>query len=239
MSELLDFAIAAHGGWDRWENISRIVAKARIGGALWGMRGKAGILDDVTVTALAHSPHLEYAPFGAAGRHSLWEPDLTAIVDADGRTVDNRLNTRESFEGLTREDKWDDQHLIYFSGYAMWTYLTTPFLFKLPGFLEHEVEPWDEDGETWRRLRVLFPPTVPSHSTEQTFYFDRSGILKRHDYVAEVAGGLPAANYADDPQTFDGIVFPTKRRVYVRDAENKPMKERLAVSIDFDDVRLT
>jgi len=238
MTELLDLAIAAHGGWDRWQDVTTITAKARIGGALWASRGKAGILDDVTATAQAHVPRLEYAPFGTPGRHSLWEPGVTAIVDEDGRTVDHRLNTRASFDGMTREDRWDDHHLIYFSGYAMWTYLTTPFLFRLPGFAVQEIEPWDEDGETWRRLQASFPPEVPSHSVEQTFYFDRSGILKRHDYVAEVAGGLPAANYADDPRLFDGMTFPTKRRVYLRGADNRPLKERLAVSIDIDDIRL-
>jgi len=29
---------------------------------------------------------------------------------------------------------WDDLHLAYFSGYAMWNYLTTPFLFAMEGF---------------------------------------------------------------------------------------------------------
>ena len=40
---------------------------------------------------------------------------------------------------------WDDLHLAYFSGYAMWNYLNTPFIFALPGFQTEEIEPWDEN----------------------------------------------------------------------------------------------
>src|SRR3546814_14044537 len=95
----------------------------------------------------------------------------------------------------------------------MWTYLTTPFLFRLPGFTSEEVEPWDENGETWRRLKVTFPEGVPSHSTQQTFYFDQSGLLRRHDYSVEIMGGTTSANYATDHKAFDGLIRSEERRV--------------------------
>ncbi len=53
----------------------------------------------------------------------------------------------------------------------MWTYLNTPFLFALDGVKTEEIEPWRENGETWRRLKVTFPPNIASHSTVQTFFF--------------------------------------------------------------------
>jgi len=131
---------------------------------------------------------------------------------------------------------WDAQHLAYFTGYAIWTYLTTPFLFGLPGFIVEEIEPWDEHGEIWRRLKVIFPPDVASHSTEQIFYFDAAGILRRHDYSVEIMGGTSSANYASEPQTFGGLVFPTKRRVYAIGADNRPILERVAVAIDISGI---
>jgi hypothetical protein len=45
-----------------------------------------------------------------------------------------------------------------------------------------EIEPWQENGETWRRLKVTFPASIATHSAEQTFYFDQEGLLTRHDY---------------------------------------------------------
>jgi hypothetical protein len=50
---------------------------------------------------------------------------------------------------------WDPLHRAYFNGYALWTYLTTPFLLAMGGFTLREIEPWREGAETWRGLRAL------------------------------------------------------------------------------------
>ena len=73
-----------------------------------------------------------------------------------------------------------------FAGYARWTYLCIPFLFELPGVLPEEIEPRQENGESWRRLRTAFRPRVPSHGTVRIFYFDQAGLLRRHDYETDV-----------------------------------------------------
>jgi hypothetical protein len=41
------------------------------------------------------------------------------------------------------------------------------------------------------------------------------GMLQRHDYFTDVAKGN-AAHYCMDYKTFDGFVFPTRRRVVSR-----------------------
>jgi len=134
--------------------------------------------------------------------------------------------------------RWDDLQLIYFQGYAMWTYLSTPFSLRRSGFKLQEIEPWSEDGEQWRRLKVTFPSSIHSHSTEQIFYFDARGLIRRHDYSVDIMGGTSSAHYATEHRTFGGIVFPTKRRVYTYDADNRPVLERVAVSIDVSDVEV-
>lgn len=238
MRDLLEFAVAAHGGWERWQSLSKVTARASIKGAIWPLKGHPDVLANVEITAAPNRQHLEYSPFGAPGRHSVYEPDRTAIVTDSGEVVGSRDNPRQTFAGHGLTTPWDDQHLAYFSGYAMWTYLTTPFLFKFPGFQSEEVEPWIEDGETWRGLKVAFPAYVHSHCEVQTFYFDASGILRRHDYSATVLGGTSTARYALEPKTFDGFVFPTKHRIYSKGPDNRPLVERLAVSIDFQDISL-
>jgi hypothetical protein len=51
----------------------------------------------------------------------------------------------------------------------MWTYLPTPFLFAMDGVATEELQPWRENGEMWRRLKVTFPHSIATHSTVQTF----------------------------------------------------------------------
>jgi hypothetical protein len=239
MSDLLDLAIAAHGGWERWQQVSRLDAHINATGALWHVKGWPDAYSDVHCTVLAHRQHAEYSPFLKAGQHCVYEPTRTTIVRDDGAILDERQSPRAFFEGHTIPTPWDQQHLVYFTGYAMWTYLTTPFLFKLPGFESEEVAPWDENGETWHRLKVTFPADVHSHSTEQTFYFDTAGLLRRHDYSVEIMGGTTSANYASDHREFGGLVFPTKRRVYAAGADNRPILDRVAISIDIHNVDVT
>jgi hypothetical protein len=85
-------------------------------------------------------------------------------------------------------------------------------------------------------LRVTYPPEIHSHSREQVFYFDASGLLRRHDYSVDVIGGTASANYALEPRIFGGIVSPTKRRVYAIGPDNRPLLDRLALSIDIHDI---
>jgi hypothetical protein len=239
MSDLFEKAIAAHGGWERWQTVTKLAAHVSIGGGLWAAKGKGGILDDVRVEIDPHLQHVEYSPFGASGRHSVYEPNRAALVMDKGSLIESRNDPRAAFSSHVRETQWDDLDLIYFSGYAMWTYLTTPFLFRLPGFESEEINPWHENGEEWRRLKVIFPASVPSHSTEQIFYFDETGILRRHDYSADVLGGLPSANYASEPKEFGGLVVPTKRRVFARRPDNHPAPDRIAVAIDIHDIKVS
>ncbi len=121
----------------------------------------------------------------------------------------------------------------------MWTYLNTPFLLARPGVESKEIEPWQEAGETWRRLRVRFPADIATHSTEQTLYFDQQGLLKRHDYDVEISSGLTGAHYVYDPKEFSGIVFPTKRRVFPRQPDGHSAPEPLVVFIDLDRIVLS
>lgn len=233
MSDLLELAVTAHGGWDRWQKVKKLTAQVAIGGGLWHLKGWPGALADTSVSIDPHRQHAEYFPFTEVGRRSIFETERVAVVDVNGATVEERTSPRESFNGHTLATPWDMHHLNYFSGYAMWTYLTTPFLFQFPGFQSEEIAPWNEDGDTWRRLKVIFPQDVHSHSTEQTFYFDATGILRRHDYSVDILGGSSSANYATEPKEFGGIIFPTKRRVYAIGQDNKPLLDRVAVSIDF------
>ena len=88
MDDLLETVIAAHGGMDRWSQLSTVSARLIQGGALWGIKGQAGVLDDVVVTASLHEERVSHRPFGAPGRHSAFTPERVAIEDADDTVLE-------------------------------------------------------------------------------------------------------------------------------------------------------
>ncbi len=50
MKELAKLAIETYGGLERWNSFTTLSAHLIQGGVLWAAKGKAGVLDDVTVT---------------------------------------------------------------------------------------------------------------------------------------------------------------------------------------------
>jgi hypothetical protein len=231
MNELLERVIKAHGGLDRWGAVKSIAVDAIISGQLLEAKGFPEHLFtriEIDTAAL----HTTLTPYGGVGRRGVFTPDRIWIETLDGTLVEERLNPRAAFAGHVRATKWDELHRLYFLGYALWNYLTTPFLLAQPGFELEELAPHQEDGEAWRVLRVRFPATVPTHCDEQLFYFSAEGMLKRFDYVTDIAGGV-AAHYPYDPKTIDGIVFPTRRRVVQRKPEGPKLTGITGVYLDF------
>jgi len=238
MSELRDLVLEAHG-IERWQKVKAIVAEMSSTGLLWVRKGWPDVFKNVHVTAEAGSQRLSYAPFTAEGLRSVYEPDQVAIETLDGKVVKSRINPRDAFNGHKVESGWDDLHLAYFSGYAMWNYLNTPFLFALPGFTAEEIEPWNGDGEKWRRLKVAFPDSVATHSSEQVFYIDGDGLIARLDYSANVTGGIPTAHYVGGYREVDGVKLWTRRRAYRRNADGTANTDSVVVAIDVADFRLS
>lgn len=99
----------------------------------------------------------------------------------------------------------------------------------MPGFEVADISPWQEGGELWRGLRTGFPDGITSHSKGQDFYLGDDFLLRRHDYYVDVAGGF-AGQYAYDIVKVAGLLFPTKRRAYLRGPHLKPIRVLLLVS---------
>jgi hypothetical protein len=238
INSLAQFAIDAHGGMDRWNQFDTVSADLVQGGVLWQVKGQAGTLDKTSVTVGLHSEWASHAPFGASGRRSRFDPGRVAIEATDGVVLEELREPRQSFAGHTLQSPWNNLQLAYFAGCAMWTYLNTPFVLTWPGVVCEELSPWKENGESWRRLGVRFPTSIATHSAKQTLYLDGTGLLKRHDYDVEIAGGTPGAHYIDGYIEVSGIKFPTVRRIFARQADGSVNRDPLVVSIDLSNIRL-
>jgi len=229
MTNLLDLTVAAHGGLDRFNQLKALSVHQRLGGRLWALKGQEGALDNTRLTVDLHREHVSYVPFKLPNQRTDFTPQRVAVETNEGEVV--------AFAGHTQETPWDNLHLIYFASYAMWTYLTCPFTLTLDGVDVTEIEPWQEQGEIWRRLKVQFPPSIATHSVAQTFYIGNDGLFRRHDYDVEISGNVTAAHYISDYKDVSGMMVPTKHRIYPRQQDNTPLLDLLLVSIDLSDMR--
>ncbi|MEU1371563.1 hypothetical protein ABZ454_36335 [Streptomyces sp. NPDC005803] len=236
MTRLLDLVVEAHGGLDRWREARTIRARGSIGGLLWTLRSQQGILATVDMTVDVQRQRVVYEGFTSPELCGVFTPDRVAIERRDGEVVAERTSPRQAFVGHGSDTPWDELHVLYFAGYAMWNYLTAPYLLTHPGVVVEELEPWEEAGENRRRLRATFPDTIATHAREQIFHYDAAGLLRRHDYAAEVLGGAPAAHLCEKHETASGLVFPTHRYVLPMQEDARVLPEPTLVTIDLTEI---
>ena len=238
-SDLLDNAIKAHGGEERWNRIKSVDLIWNFTGALLALKGYPGHYQP-TITIDASRPRVVIQRLGTAKPDDRWHLDWdhTWIETRDGSIISDQPAARASFAGHTRPTPWTELHLTYFVGYAMWNYFCAPFMFKWPGFTTRELEPHNEAGRTWRVLEVTHPDGFPTHTKVQKFYFDHeSFLLKRLDYVTDVAGGA-AAHYCFDHKDFDGLIVPTLRRVIRRNGDTAVLDGPSSFLLDYVNVTI-
>lgn len=148
----------------------------------------------------------------------IWTPAFLSVERPDGTVLASRSDPTAHFASHTLKTQWDDLDLLYFRGYALWNYMTTPFCFAaVPGVVTREVmPPHVENGQIWRVLEVTHPPGFATHCRTQKFYFDAAFKLRRLDYTVDVVpGSSTVAHYVHDEKMVGGISFPTFRRVVV------------------------
>jgi hypothetical protein len=231
MNDLLATAVAAHGGLDRWNQITSITADASITGALWSLKGQDDALKDVRIEVDTTRERVT-TDFTGQDKRAVFEPGRVVLQRGDGTLIDARDDPAASFGGHRLQTPWDDLHLAYFAGEALWTYLNAPFLCTQPGFVTEETAPIEVEGETWRRLEVTFPDRIASHTRRQVFCFGPDGLLRRHDFTIDVLGGATGMLYATGYRDVDGIVVPTTRRGYAWQGDYQVVPEPLLVAID-------
>ena len=143
--KLLDLVLDAHGGMNRWSELSDLIVDTTLGGSLWAQVGVPTILPNVRLSLSLKRQHVmmhsdtakERMLFDSFGM-SLFAPEQRPLRLEDPR---QSIMERPGYP-------WTELQAGYFIGYAMWQYLTAPFLYSYPGFQTEEVEAWHEGGET-------------------------------------------------------------------------------------------
>jgi len=232
--ELLEQTIAAHGGLERWDSAGEVGVRISSGGLAFASKLQGHAVRDVEARISTRGQDVTLTPYPAPGQRGVFDHSGAVRIETDeGELVEARGKAREGFRDLRHRLWWDRLDILYFATYAIWTYVSTPFVLAREDYRVIELDPWAEDGEHWRRLAVTFPEHVHTHSRRQVFYIDANGLIRRHDYTAEPIGGwAKAAHYCLDHRSFDGLVVPTRRRVYPRKPNNERRAGPLLVWID-------
>jgi hypothetical protein len=235
MDNLLRSALEAHGGLKAWSSLQSLRANVCIGGALWNQKQLPGLFENTRVE-LKLSYQDVVTHLLDLGERIIFTPHQVSLESESGNTLDTCNDPRSRFSRRSANRKWDKLHAGYFSGYALWGYLTAPFLYTYPGFDVQEIEPWYENGEHWRVLQVTFPEEYAAHTRTQYSYFGEDGLLRRHLYTVDVLGGAQGANYASEYRAVDGVMVPTRRRVFAYDGARQKVTEPILVSIDLSEI---
>lgn len=202
----MDEVLAAHGGREAWESASEVTARIRSGGVALAAKRAGGPFKSYEARISMREPRTVVTPY--PGGRGVFDGDSVRLETAGGELIERRDAMRARFPGVRRRIRWDPLDALYFAGYALWNYFTTPLLLTRADCRE--------DG---RRLHAIFPDDLPTHSRRQTFHFDDDGLLTRIDYTAEVFGLWARAKHVCTGHLqFDGLVYPTSRRVTPRGA---------------------
>jgi hypothetical protein len=101
MSDLLDLAFKAHGGFERWNRVKSIQVAASITGAIWFVKSKGDALKNVIMTIETKKERLT-TDFPGQDKRSLFEPTRIVMEKTDGTLIEARNDPEKSFEGHQR-----------------------------------------------------------------------------------------------------------------------------------------
>ena len=197
-------AVERYGGRARWERLRLTLGPVALRGLLPWMKGAGRTFRLPSraeiVPARAEATFFDYPSPGSLGR---FQGGLVALGEAP------LAAHRASFRGSRKWRRWSPLDALYFFGYALTHYHALPFTLA-----DAVVRRWNAAR---RALTVAFPADVHTHCEVQTIYFDESGLIVRHDYVADIVGvWARGAHFWRDVQIVDGFPVATHRRVVAR-----------------------
>jgi hypothetical protein len=235
---IVEKIIEAHGSAEYWNSLEAFEGEISAHGFLFTAK-RVPVLDHVRIRALTREPRFTFFNFPKQGQTGEFiGDDEVRILDSGGKFLERRVRPRSAFRRPRRLFFWDNLDFLYFAGYATWNYLTTPFLFLREGFAFEEMQPVRDEAGILMRLRVTFPPDIPTHCREQIFYFDERLLLRRLDYTAEVVGRWAhAAHLCGEYREFGPLKVPSRRRVLPLMFGNKPLPGPVLVDIKVHDIR--
>jgi hypothetical protein len=89
MNELLQTAVTAHGGLERWNEISTITVAASITGAIWFVKNQGDYLKNIVMTLETRNERM-ITDFPGQDKRLIFQPSSLAMEHVNGTGIQAR-----------------------------------------------------------------------------------------------------------------------------------------------------
>jgi hypothetical protein len=90
MSDLLSFAVSAHGGLERWNSFQAIEARMAVGGGIFAAKRNPGLQNDVTYRIQTREERVAIDRFSASDRRVNFVPSRLTLETLSGELIEAR-----------------------------------------------------------------------------------------------------------------------------------------------------
>jgi hypothetical protein len=232
---LLDNALKACGGLERWNRFDRFEVHLSMGGSYLASKIDATMLKEIVVSGNTRFQAAEVVGMLGSSRRGLCRANWVGIENYSGSIAAQQSVTPENFAVLGSRARWTELDVVYYCGISIWNFVNCPFFLAEGGFKIGEIAPLNVDGEVWRRLHVIFPDRIVTEAREQILYFDSRNRHRRTDYLrSDTANSI--AHFLSAHQDFSEIVIPTLRRSRFVDGDGFISQESIPFDIEIFDL---
>ncbi len=216
-SGVLERACDRYGGFETWDALHEIrLFPQRLSGLVPWLKGSGRTFPTPSVIEIR--PHQRWARFSSypdSEHVGIFDNGSVRLERLDSNEAVARSDHRATFRGLAKYRRWTPLDALYFFGYALTHYHSLPF-----SLFDARLVRARETGGRSNLLSVLdveLPADLPTHCRRQSFYFDKSGLLVRHDYHAEIIGfWARGAHFWRRQSSVRGFPIALDRRVLAR-----------------------
>jgi hypothetical protein len=236
--EVLERSIERHGGWSTWQRLRSVTLGPRLlRGLLPTLKGNARTFPlPPRIVVRPREVEAEFVDYPTPGCRGLFARGDVRLMDPHGATTAHATAHRDTFRGSSKYRRWSPLDALYFFGYALTHYHSLPFSLGEGQCLEHRrARLGKEVLDGWV---VQLPPSLHTHCERQVFYFDATGLLRRHDYVAEIVGAWArGAHFWEDYVEVEGLLVAKRRHVVAR-LFGQPLPPFVALHAEFVSVEV-
>jgi len=216
---LVDRSCERHGGLAAWRRTQCLALEfVELGGVLPWRKGVGATFPmPGRLRVYPHERRTVFEEYPDSNHRGVFEGDGSASIEmaSDAEPRSRGGDHRATFGFFSRNRRWQPVDALYFFGYAVLHYHSLPFTLTEADLLATG-QYRNADGE-FSTLRVRFPRQRVTHCPVQTFHFDATGLLVRHDYTADIIGAWArGAHLWTDYRDVGGLQVAMQRRVLVR-----------------------